>query len=176
MSHFNIGYFHDEAAAFAKLESVLWPGGPVCPHCRSTKKVYVLANTRIGLKKCSACRKQFTVRVGTLFENSHIPLHKWLQATYLLCCSKKRISARQLHRVLDVSYKSAWFMTRRIRLAMRSGGPAGDWQRERQGRGRQNLHWPQTRLGSRDGRRRAYAHKHAVTPLVERRCSPLRLG
>jgi transposase-like protein len=120
MSFLNNGYFHDEAAAFAKLEAVLWPDGTVCPHCGSTKKVYDL-KTRIGLKKCGACRRQFTVRVGTIFENSHVPLHKWLQATYLFCCTQRRISARQLHRVLEVSYKTAWWMTHRLREAMRLG-------------------------------------------------------
>jgi transposase-like protein len=120
MSIISNDYFYDEAAAFAKLESVLWPDGPVCPHCGSTKKVYDL-KTRIGLKKCGACRKQFTVRVGTIFENSHVPLHKWLQATYLFCCTQRRISARQLHRILEVSYKTAWLMTHRLREAMRSG-------------------------------------------------------
>lgn len=122
MSVLNRPYFHDEEAAFAKLEAILWPLGPVCPHCGNREKVYDLAKTRIGLKKCAACRKQFTVRVGTVFESSHIPLFKWFQAVYLMASSKKGISAHQLHRVLEITYKSAWFMAHRIREAMRSMG------------------------------------------------------
>ena len=124
MSVLSKPYFHDEKAALAELEKIVWPDGPHCPHCgnKGEKPIYDLAKTRIGLKKCGSCRKQFTVRVGTVFESSHIPLHKWLQATYLLCSSKKGISAHQLHRVMEITYKSAWFMTHRLREAMRSGG------------------------------------------------------
>lgn len=129
MSVLNKPWFHDEKEAFKKLESVLWPEGPVCPHCGNTGKHYDLNKTRVGLRKCGekACRKQFTVRVGTVFESSHIPLHKWFQAVHLLCSSKKGISSHQLHRVLEVTYKTAWFMSHRIREAMRSGnlGPMG---------------------------------------------------
>lgn len=119
-------YFHDEAAAFAHLESVLWPNGPVCPHCGSVNaKHYDLRKTRIGLRKCceKECRKQFTVRVGTVFESSHIPLHKIMQAVYLMTSSKKGISAHQLHRVLEITYKAAWFLAHRIREAMRVEDP-----------------------------------------------------
>jgi transposase-like protein len=119
-------YFHDEEAAFAHLESVLWPNGPVCPHCGvvSTKH-YDLRKSRLGLRKCCTkeCRKQFTVRVGTVFESSHIPLHKVLQAVYLMSSSKKGISAHQLHRTLEVTYKAAWFLAHRIREAMRDDDP-----------------------------------------------------
>lgn len=127
-------YFHDEAAAFAKLESIVWPTGPTCPHCGNAGKIYDLKGVRSktskknpegverhGLKKCAECRKQFTVRVGTVFESSHIPLHKWLQAAYLLASSKKGVSSHQIHRALEVTYKTAWFMTHRLREAMRSG-------------------------------------------------------
>ncbi len=122
MSILSKPYFHDEAAAYQHLEDLLWPNGAVCPHCGNADKVYALSgeSTRIGLKKCGACRKQFTVKVGTVFESSHIPLHKWLQATYLMCSSKKGISSLQLQRTLEITYKSAWFMTHRIREAMRS--------------------------------------------------------
>jgi transposase-like protein len=122
MSVLSKAYFHDEAAAFAHLESVLWPEGPACPHCGSVSgRHYDLRKTRIGLRKCSDCRKQFTVKVGTVFESAHLPLSKMLQAVYLMTASKKGISAHQLHRVLEVQYKTAWFLAHRIREAMRSG-------------------------------------------------------
>lgn len=127
-------HFHDEAAAFAELESIMWPEGPVCPHCGGMDRVYALKGVRTkpskknpegverhGLKKCGHCRKQFTVRVGTVFEDSHAPLHKWFQAIHLLCSSKKGISSHQLHRILEVQYNTAWFMSHRIREAMRAG-------------------------------------------------------
>jgi transposase-like protein len=134
MSVLNKRYFHDEAAAFAEMESILWPDGPVCPHCGGMDRVYALNGVRSkpskkhpdgverhGLKKCGHCRKQFTVRVGTVFEDSHAPLHKWFQAIHLLCSSKKGISSHQLHRTLEVQYNTAWFMSHRIREAMRKG-------------------------------------------------------
>lgn len=127
-------YFHNEAAAFEHVESVLWPNGPTCPHCGNCDKIYKLEGVRSkpskkspsgierhGLKKCAACRQQFTVRMGTIFEESHIPLHKWLQAIHLICSSKKGISSNQLYRVLEITLKSAWFLSHRIREAMRSG-------------------------------------------------------
>ena len=111
--------FQDPLAAADYLESVRWPNGPVCPHCgESERKHYKLKSQTRRLWKCAACRKQFTVTVGTIFHGSHIPLHKWLLAFYLLCSSKKGMSAHQLHRMLGVTYKSAWFMAHRIRYAM----------------------------------------------------------
>ena len=168
MSVLSKPYFHDEAAAFAYLESVLWPNGPVCPHCGNAdpKRVYELKGktTRLGLKKCAECRKPFTVKVGTVFESAHIPLHKMLQAVYLLTCSKKGISAHQLHRVLEITYKSAWFLAHRIREAMRTGGlaPLG-------GMG-EVVEVDETFIGKKEGKakRRGYAHKHAVLTLVSR--------
>ena len=127
MSVLSKPYFHDEAEAFRHLESVLWPEGPVCPHCGSLNaKHYDLGKTRLGLRKCAekGCRKQFTVKVGTVFESAHIPLNKMLQAVYLMTSSKKGISAHQLHRVLEITYKSAWFLAHRIREAMRDGALA----------------------------------------------------
>ena len=111
-------YFHNEEAAYAKLESIVWPNGPVCPHCGATDRIYGLKGktARPGLRKCGHCRKQFTVKVGTVFESSHVPLFKWLQATYLMCASKKGISAHQLHRTLEVTYKTALFMENRLRV------------------------------------------------------------
>lgn len=124
MSILDKTYFRSEKAAFKHLETLLWPEGPVCPHCGSCKAPYDLAKTRIGLRKCreKECRKQFTVRVGTVFESSHIPLHKWMQAAFLLSSSKKGMSAHQLHRTLEVTYKTAWFMAHRLREAMKTGG------------------------------------------------------
>jgi transposase-like protein len=126
MSVLSKPYFHDEEAAFAHLEAVLWPTGPVCPHCGGVDRISkIKANpakrVRIGLHKCGQCGKQFTVKVGTVFEHGRIPLHKFLQAVHLLCSSKKGISAHQLHRILEVQYKTAWFLAHRIREAMRSG-------------------------------------------------------
>lgn len=127
----NESYFHDEAAAFAALEGILWPDGPVCPHCGVIGKAGKLAgvkdkkgNVRLGLWKCytKECRKQFTVRKGTVFESSHLKLHQWFQATYLLCVSKKGCSSHQLARTLGVTVKTAWFASHRIREAMRDGG------------------------------------------------------
>jgi transposase-like protein len=114
--------FTNSLAAATYLESLRWPNGPVCPHCgESKRKAYRLKSNTRRLWKCAACRKQFTVTVGTIFESSHIPLHKWLLAFYLLCSSKKGMSAHQLHRMLGIQYKSAWFMCHRIRYAMRQG-------------------------------------------------------
>lgn len=120
MSHLSKPYFHSEKAAHKYLEKLLWPDGPVCPHCSSINASYDIKGktSRVGLKKCGGCRKQFTVKVGTIFESSHVPLHKWLQAVYLLSASKKGVSAHQLHRTLEVTYKTAWFMAHRIREAM----------------------------------------------------------
>jgi transposase-like protein len=123
--------FHDEEAAFDYLEKTLWPQGPICPHCGTVGHATKLQGrkgkgkrqARIGLWKCNEkeCRKQFTVKVGTVFEHGRIPLHKMLQAAYLLCCSKKGCSSHQLHRILQITYKSAWFLSHRIREAMRDG-------------------------------------------------------
>ena len=113
--------FTDPVAAAEYLESVRWPDGAICPHCGEAERVNRLkskATTR-RLWKCYSCRKQFTVMVGTIFESSHVPLNKWLAAFYLLCSSKKGMSAHQLHRMLGVQYKTAWFMFHRIREAMK---------------------------------------------------------
>lgn len=121
MSVLSKPYFHDEAEAFRFVEGIVWEKGMVCPHCGGVERIYDLTKTRIGLKKCGQCRKQFTVRVGTIFEDSHLPMTKWLQAIYLMCASKKGVSALQLSRVLEVTYKTAWFLAHRIRKAMEDG-------------------------------------------------------
>ncbi|MDX1486166.1 MAG: IS1595 family transposase, partial [Alphaproteobacteria bacterium] len=121
--------FQDAEAAREHLESLRWPDGPVCPHCGNYGKIYKVKSKKVrkGVRKCGECRKQFTVTVGTLFERSHVPLNVWFQAAYLLCASKKGMSAHQLHRILGVTYKTAWFMCHRLREGMRefSPGPVG---------------------------------------------------
>lgn len=127
----SLPHFHNEDAAFAFVEERLWPRGPVCPHCGATaEKIGSLkARTkpsaknpeglpRYGLRKCYACRMEFTVRKGTIFEETHLPLHLWLQAIHLLASSKKGISTRQIQRLLNCSMKTAWFLTHRIREIM----------------------------------------------------------
>jgi len=119
----NAPQFQSEAAAFAYVEARLWPNGPVCPHCGGADRIGRLQGktTRPGLYKCYACKKPFTVRIGTIFEDSHLPLHLWLQVIHLFCCSKKGIATRQIQRMLNCSMKTAWFLGHRIRLAMDPG-------------------------------------------------------
>jgi transposase-like protein len=122
--------FTDKDAAREHLESVRWPDGPVCPHCGVIDNAHRITgkSARPGLWFCAECRQQFTVTVGTLFERSKVPLNKWLLAVHLMSSSKKGISAHQMHRMLGVTYKTAWFMAHRIREAMRPGedfGPLG---------------------------------------------------
>lgn len=115
-------HFHNEETAYAFVEARIWPNGPTCPHCGCTaEKIGELKgkSTRIGVRKCYGCRKPFTVKVGTIFEASHVPLHIWLQAIHLICSSKKGISTNQLKRTLGVAMKTAWFLGHRIREAMR---------------------------------------------------------
>jgi transposase-like protein len=114
-------HFQNEAAAFAYVEARLWPNGPVCHHCGETERVGRLQGktTRQGLYKCYACRRPFTVRMGTIFESSHLPLHLWLQIIHLMCASKKGISTHQIQRMLRCSMKTAWFLGHRIRESMR---------------------------------------------------------
>lgn len=131
MSALSAPYMHDEAAAFAHVEGMLWADGPVCLACGVVDNAYELKGVRSktskknpegverhGLKKCKDCGKQFTVRIGTIFESSHVKLNLWLQAIYLMTSSKKGISSHQLHRTLGVTVKTAWFMSHRIRAAM----------------------------------------------------------
>jgi transposase-like protein len=165
MSVLSSPYFHCEEAAFEHLESIVWANGTSCPHCGSISgKHYDLRKTRLGLRKCSDCRKQFTVKVGTVFESAHIPLNKMLQAVYLMCASKKGISAHQLHRVLGITYKSAWFLCHRIREAMRSGELAP------MGGGGGAVEVDETFIGREPGmpKKRAYHHKMKVLSLVDR--------
>ncbi|EEX16967.1 ISSpo8, transposase [Citreicella sp. SE45] len=177
MSVLSAPYMHDEAAAFAHVEEMLWADGPVCPHCGVVDRAYKLEGVRTkpskkhpegkvrhGLWKCRECRKQFTVRKGTIFEESHIPLHLWLQAIHLMVSSKKGISSHQLHRVLGITYKSAWFLTHRIRECMRSGDLAP------MGGGGGIVEVDETFIGREPGqeKRNAYHHKMKVVTLVDR--------
>lgn len=117
-------HFHNEEAAYGFVEARIWPKGPVCPHCGGVERNKKLngKSTRIGVYKCYDCRQPFTVKVGTIFESSHIPMRLWLQAIFLVASSKKGVSSNQLHRTLGVTLKSAWFMSHRIREAMKDGG------------------------------------------------------
>jgi len=117
-------HFHNEEAAYAFAEARVWPNGPVCPHCGGVDRISKMGgkSTRIGTYKCYQCRKPFTVKVGTIFEASHVPMRHWLQAMFLMSSSKKGISSNQLHRTLGCTLKTAWFISHRIREAMRVTG------------------------------------------------------
>lgn len=170
--------FHCEEAAFTWLEETLWPQGPVCPHCGGMGRISkIKANPakriRLGLHKCGDCKKQFTVKVGTVFEHARIPLNKMLQAVHLMCSSEKGISAHQLHRILEVQYRSAWFLAHRIREAMRSGklAPFGGTP------GAANIvEVDETFIGREPGKpkQRAYHHKMKVLALVDRETKQVR--
>jgi transposase-like protein len=126
-SHLSAAHFHSEEAAYEYVEARLWPDGPVCPHCGATREhVGRLRGktNRVGLCKCYACRKPFTVKIGTVFESSHVPMRVWLQAIYLFCSSKKGISTRQLQRTFQCGLKTAWFLGHRVREAMTELGIA----------------------------------------------------
>lgn len=159
--------FHDVDKARAHLEAIRWPNGPICPHCGDVDHATKLEgkSTRPGVYKCKSCRKPFSVTVGTLFERSKIPLNKWVLATHLLSSSKKGMSAHQLHRMLGVTYKTAWFMAHRIREAMR---PASD---EPMGGGNKVVEADETFVGgkaknAKNGK--PTPKKEAVFALVER--------
>jgi transposase-like protein len=121
MSILSAPHFHNEAAAFARLEAIVWPQGPHCPRCGGFDRITDVKGARMGVRRCGPCKREFTVTVGTIFERSHVKLHIWFQAAHLLASSKKGISAHQLHRTLKVTYKTAWFMEHRLREAMREG-------------------------------------------------------
>ena len=125
MSALSAPHFHDEEAAYAYVEARIWPEGPTCPHCGGVERISKMGgkSTRVGTYKCYQCRKPFTVKIGTIFEASHVPMRLWLQAMYLIAGSKKGISSNQLHRILGVTLKTAWFMSHRIREAMSDSNP-----------------------------------------------------
>lgn len=167
-SNLSAPHFHDVDKAREYLEKLRWPEGPVCPHCGSVADHYRLEGKshRKGLLKCKDCREQFSVTVGTLFQDSKIPLHKWLLAVHLLCSSKKGMSSHQLHRMLGITYKSAWFMTHRIREAMKDtafspklGGNGSMVEVD-------ETFWGNKKKPGQKGR--GYAHKEKIFSLVER--------
>ena len=163
-------YFHNEEAAYAFVEARVWPHGPVCPKCGVIGRTGKLggASTRIGVYKCYDCRKPFTVKVGTIVESSHIALRLWLQAIFLIASSKKGISSNQLHRTLGITLKSAWFMSHRIREAMRIDGEVfgiggGSVEVDKAFIGNDRAKKPH---GVKKGR--GYDHKNKVLSLVDR--------
>ncbi len=160
--------FHSEETAYAWVERLLWPTGPVCPHCGGFNRISKMEgkSTRIGTYKCYQCRKPFTVKVGTIFESSHVPLRHWLQAMFLLASSKKGISANQLARTLGCTLKTGWFIGHRIREAMRDLGIAA----APMGSGGGIVEADETFLGRKQGKRArsGYGHKMIVMSLVER--------
>jgi transposase-like protein len=166
-SVFDRSHLTNEEAAYAYVEARIWRNGRVCPHCGVVDKSGALKgkSTRIGLYKCYVCRKPFTVKIGTIFEDSHVPLHLWLQAFVMMCSGKKGISSNQLHRTLGVTLRTAWHMSHRIRLAMdhgSSGGPLGGTDKF--------VEADETYVGGK-ARNRAYkapAPKKPVVALVER--------
>src|ERR1700733_5213219 len=161
---FSAPHFQNNDAARAYLESVLWPNGPVCPHCGVINHAF--KTNRPGVFRCAekACRKNFIVTMKTVMERSHIALHKWLQGFHLMTSSKKGYSAHQLHRTLGITYRSAWFMEHRIREAMRAGGLAP------MGGSGSIVEVDETFIGRKAGMpiKRGTNHKHVVLTLVER--------
>jgi transposase-like protein len=167
MNALSAPHLHNEAAARAKLESIVWPNGPVCPRCGGQERITPVRGktARPGLYRCGPCKRQFTVTVGTVFESSHVPLHVWFQAAVLMAASKKGVSAHQLHRSLGVAYKTAWFMAHRIREAMRTGDLAP------MGIDGGIVEVDETFLGSERPKAklaRSYQHKMKILSLVDR--------
>ncbi|MXP13317.1 IS1595 family transposase [Altererythrobacter confluentis] len=166
MSNLSAPHFHNEEAAYAYVEARIWPEGPVCPHCGGVERISKMRgkSTRVGAYKCYQCRKPFTVKIGTIFQDSKVPMRVWLQAMYLIAGSKKGISSNQLHRTLGVTLKTAWFMSHRIREAMRSGGDTMF------GTGGGVVEVDETFIGKLKGApvKRAFHHKMKVLALVDR--------
>lgn len=176
MSALSAKFFHDEAAAFEKLESLLWSDGPVCAHCGGMGRITRVNGGRMGLRRCGDCKKQFTVTVGTVFESSHVKLHLWLQAAHLLCSSKKGMSSHQIHRILGVTYKTAWFLTHRLREAMRDGSLAPMGGIDGMPGAGGIVEADETFIGREPGvpKARAYHHKMKVLSLLDRDAGKVR--
>src|SRR5471032_782020 len=167
MMNLTLPIFTDSSAARAHLEALLWPSGtPSCPHCGVDGENTLIKgkSVRPGLYQCNACRKPFSVTVGTIMEKSHIPLNKWVLGFHLLASSKKGISAHQLHRQLGITYKAAWFMAHRIREAMKPSNPS-----PMGGEGK-TIEADETYIGRKESRKlkRGTGHKMDVLSLVER--------
>jgi transposase-like protein len=164
-------HFHDEDAAFAYVEAHLWPNGPVCPHCGNADGTRIGhlngKSSRPGLRKCYACRKAFTVRISSIFEDSHFPLHLWLQAIQLICASKKGVSTRQVQRTFNCSMRTAWFLMHRVREIM-NGPVVGVSPLGGEGK---TLEADATYVGRKPGTkvRRGAGHMNSVFALVERK-------
>lgn len=174
-SVFDAPQFKTEEGAFAYVEAHLWPNGPVCHHCGNCDQDRIRKmqgkTTRLGLYKCNECRKPFTVRMGTIFESSHLALHLWLQVIHLMCASKKGVSTRQIQRMLQCSMKTAWFLTHRIREAMKDDGTVAI------GGGGKTIEADETFFGQQDyqfvsgkgwRRRDGWGDKMKIVSLVER--------
>src|SRR5271163_137901 len=170
---FSAPQFREDDEARKALEAILWPDGPICPHCGVINHAY--STKRTGVYRCAEkeCRKDFTVTMKTVMERSQIALHKWLQAFHLMCSSKKGVSSHQLHRTLYITYEAAWFLSHRIREAMRAGGLAP------LGGGGSIVESDETFVGTIQGEggrkaarkrrgRGGWSHKNAVLTLVER--------
>jgi len=165
MSDISEAIYSDETKAREYLELLRWPNGVICPlnGCVGTARPLEGKSMGDGWYYCTSCKDKFTVRVGSIFERSHVPLHKWLVAFRLMASSKKGCSAHQIHRTLEVTYKTAWFMAHRIREAMRSGPFAPSMG----GRGKV-VESDETYIGQKKGRARDGRNKHVVLSLVER--------
>ncbi len=179
MSILSAPHFHNETAAIARLEDIVWPQGPFCPRCGGFDRITPVKGGRAGLRRCGPCKREFTVTVGTIFERSHVKLHKWFQAAHLMASSKKGISAHQLHRTLKVQYKTAWFMEHRLREAMRELNPT-----EPLGGEGKTVEMDETFIGGLEKNKHRSKRQHkgtggvgkeAVYALVERRvaCAPI---
>lgn len=171
MSILSDKHFHDEAAAYRWVEARVWPEGPICPHCGGVDRINPMKgkSTRVGTYKCYQCRKPFTVKVGTIFESSHVQMRLWLQAIFLISSSKKGISANQLHRTLGVTLKTAWFVGHRIREAMKAvgvgplGGIGMDVEADETYFGDRDVITKRTKRG-----KAGHSSKRSIVALVER--------
>lgn len=173
MLNLSAPHFQNEEAAYAYVEARLWPNGPVCPHCGGVERISKMQgkSTRVGTYKCYQCRKPFTVKIGTIFEDSKVRMNVWLQAIYLIAGSKKGISSNQLHRILGVTLKTAWFLSHRIREAMRSGDLDVPY-----GSGGTPVEVDETYIGRKKGvpKKHGYQHKLGVLALVDRATGTMR--
>ena len=165
--------FTSAEAAREHLENLRWPDGPFCPHCGELEQITKLQGKthRAGLYKCRSCRSPFTVTVGTVFERSKIPLHKWILAFHLMSASKKGVSAHQIHRMLGITYKSAWFMAHRIRESMKPTNPEPMGGKGKVVEADETFTGPKMYTLTPEGwqTKRGLGHKYKIVSLVERK-------